>query len=62
MCIYWLIEGQTHFGMPRGTGVSLDLNELKNIALHPNSETFLQACTTGESSIDFVCKTSNGKP
>jgi hypothetical protein len=46
MCIYWLIEGQTDFGMPRGTGVSLDLNELKKVALHSNSDTNLQACTT----------------
>ena len=46
MCIYWLIEGQTDFGMPRGTGVSLDFNELKKVALHSNSNINLQACTT----------------
>ena len=27
--LYWFIEGQTYFGMPRGAKMSLALNELK---------------------------------
>ena len=27
--LYWLIEGQTHFGMPRGAKMSLALSEPK---------------------------------
>ena len=27
--LYWFVEGQTYFGMPRGAKMSLALNELK---------------------------------
>ena len=37
--LYWSIEGQTRFGMPRGAEIYLALNEPKEIALHLNSET-----------------------
>ena len=35
--LYQFIEGQTHFGMPRGTKTILTLNELKKVALRLNS-------------------------
>ena len=35
----WFIEGQTHFGMPRGARITLALNELKYVVLHLNSNT-----------------------
>ena len=37
--LYRFIEGQTHFGMLRGTEVSLALHESKQVALHSNSNT-----------------------
>ena len=44
--LYQFIEGQTHFGIARGAEMSLVLNELRYVALHSNSEHYLQACTT----------------
>jgi hypothetical protein len=37
--LYRFIEGQTHFGMLRGTEVSLALHESKQVALHSKSNT-----------------------
>jgi hypothetical protein len=37
--LYQFIEGQTHFGMPRGAKTILTLNELKKVALHSNLNT-----------------------
>ena len=35
--LYRFIEGQTHFGMPRGDKMSLALNKAKHVACHSNS-------------------------
>ena len=37
--LYWFIDGQTHFGIPRDAKWSLTLNEPKQDALHSNSIT-----------------------
>ena len=37
--LYWSIKGQVHFGMPRVAKIYLDLNELKLVAFHSNSNT-----------------------
>jgi hypothetical protein len=34
--LYWLIEGQTHFGMPMVAKMSLAICEWKQIAIHSN--------------------------
>ena len=53
--LYWFIEGQTHFGMPRGAKIGLVLNERNGLL-------FIQIQTLPSSghhkwkeSIDFVC-------
>ena len=38
--LYQFIEGQAHFGMPRGAQMSMALNEPKLVALHSNSNIF----------------------
>ena len=43
------VEDQSHFGMPRGTEMSLALIEPRWIAFHSNSTLpYLQACTTSK--------------
>ena len=37
--LYWFIEGQTYFDMPRGAKMILTLNEPKVVALHSDSNT-----------------------
>jgi hypothetical protein len=57
--LYWLIEVQTHVGMPRGAKMSLALNEAIRVASYKFKH-YLQACTTiGKKYI--VCKTTNKK-
>ena len=34
--LYWFIEGETHFGMPRGAKMSLAFNKSKQVT-HSNS-------------------------
>ena len=49
--LYWTIEGQTHFGMPRDSKISLVLNERKCVTLHSDSNTsFERAPTTDKMS------------
>ena len=43
-----LIQGQTHFGMPRGAKMSLALNELTSVALHSNLNTTSNHAPHGE--------------
>ena len=48
--LYWLIEGKTQLGMPRGAKMSLALNE-RNRLLFESSFKFKhyhQACTTSK--------------
>ena len=59
---YRFIEGQNHFGMPRGPKMSLALNELKNRllstqiqALPPRMHHKWRYIT------NIVCKTTNGR-
>ena len=60
--LYWFIEGQSHFGLPRGAKISLALNELRYIASSFKVKHNLQACTTSWKNInDIICKTTNGK-
>ena len=37
--LFWFIEGQTHFGMPRRPRMGLALNEPEYFALHTKSNT-----------------------
>ena len=37
--LYWFIEGQTHFSMPRGAKMNIVLNEPKQVALHSHKNT-----------------------
>ena len=47
--LYQFIEGQTHFGMPRGAKMSLALNIQNEVALHSTSNsTSKHAPTSGE--------------
>jgi hypothetical protein len=57
--LYWFIQNQTHFGMPRGAKLTLALNKLYRLlfiqiqTLPPSMQSLLKK------SIDFICKTPN---
>ena len=60
--LYWFIEGQINFDMPRGAKMSLILNELKVVALHSYSNTSSKhAPEVGRIISDIVCKTTYEK-
>jgi hypothetical protein len=59
--LYWIIEGQTNFGMPRGAKVSLALNVPQKVALHSISNTTSKHAPGGYKLLDTVCKSTNGK-
>ena len=61
---YWFIEGQTHFGVPRGPKMSSALNEPHEIG-YCSSFMFTLPPSTHHHKfkklIDIVCNTTSGK-
>ena len=61
--LYRFIEGQTHFGMPRGAKTSLALNDPKIGCSSFKFKHSLRACTaSGKFFIQTVCKLTNENP
>ena len=59
--LYQFIEGQTHFGMPRGTKMSLTLNELLKVALHTIQTLPPSMHHKWKEFFGFLSKTTSGK-
>lgn len=60
--LYIFIQGQPHFGLPRGAKMSSTLNEPELIALHSNPHTTSEHTPEVEFFlIHLVCKTTNEK-
>ena len=62
--LYLFIEGQTYFGMPRASKMSLALYKPTQVALHSNSKKQKLPPSTRlklKEIIDIVCKTTNRK-
>ena len=59
--LYQFIEGQTHFGMPRGAKMSLALNEPKQVSLHSNSNSTSKHAPQAEINYWYCMQNNNWK-